>query len=204
MSLARPNDAPSPAPEEGDGADSEFSRAALVRLRGASLLDALEAQVPSSREHAEATASYAFCAAVELGHERSRCELVRETAALHDVGKLYGADGDHEAGRDLARGAGVPDEVCDWLLHARERFDGQGPQRLAGEEIPLESRIVRAACACDSLLASPSSGASADERRRRSVEQLRRMAGAELDPRVCAALVLAIDRAGAAGSTAAA
>ena len=215
MSSARPNDGPSPAPDAGADPASGFSLASLVRLRGASLLDGLETHLPGSREHAEATASYAFAAAVELGHDRSRCELVREAAKLHEVGKVYvprsvlakasgeldederaQLDRQHEAAHGLARGAGVPEQVCDWLLRVRERYDGAGPDGLAGERIPIESRIVRAACACDLLLASPETGrAKAAHPRGATVDELRRTAGAELDPRVVEALVTVVERA---------
>jgi hypothetical protein len=38
-----------------------------IRIAGATLLDALESHSPGSRDHADATASYGFAAAVELG-----------------------------------------------------------------------------------------------------------------------------------------
>ena len=119
---------------------------------------------PGSREHAEATASYAFATAVELGFERERAEAVREAARLHDVGMVYvptavlaaapeqlSPEGralidSHPAyGAKLALGAGIPDAVCDWIRATGERFDGGGPGGLAGERIPLEARIVRVA-----------------------------------------------------------
>jgi HD-GYP domain-containing protein (c-di-GMP phosphodiesterase class II) len=81
----------------------------------------------------------------------------------------------------------------------RERFDGSGPGGLAGDRIPVESRILRAACACDTALATPTPGrASSDERRRIAVEALRAAAGSELDPRVTEALAAMLERAAAA------
>ena len=217
MSSARLNDGHSPAPDLGGfEPHSEFSLASLVRLRGASLVEALEAHLPGSREHAEATASYAFAAAVELGYDRSHSELVREAAKLHDVGKVYlprellnkdpaSLDEDeraqierhHEAAHGLARGAGVPEQVCAWILRVRERFDGHGPEGLTADGIPIESRIARAACACDALLAGPaeSSPGGSEERRHAAVAQLRGAAGTELDPRVVEGLAAVLERA---------
>ena len=60
MSSELPADVGSPAPEE---------LAALTRERGAPLLEALERHSPGAREHAEATASYAF---VVAGRGRDR------------------------------------------------------------------------------------------------------------------------------------
>jgi HD-GYP domain-containing protein (c-di-GMP phosphodiesterase class II) len=189
--------------------------AELVRLRGAPLLDALDAHQPGSRDHAEATGSFAFAAAVSLGLDRVAAELCRETAKLHDIGIVYvpaevlqtpfdawdahqreAFDAHYEAGARLALGAGIPDDVCDWLLQIRERFDGKGPDGLAGDAIPIAARLARGACACDTLLASPVSGKSLDERRADARDRLLGAAGAELDPRVVDALGRVLSEAG--------
>jgi HD-GYP domain-containing protein (c-di-GMP phosphodiesterase class II) len=183
-----------------------------VRLRGAPLLGALDQHLPGAREHAEATASYAFAAAVGLRLRRAGAEICRETAKLHDVGKVYvpqailhkppaelTADeaeqlaGHYEAGARLALGAGIPDDVCGWLLQARERFDGRGPDGLAGSSIPIAARVTRAACACAGLLAA-SAGAGEDKRSATS-ESLRAMAGTELDPDAVEALAAILEQA---------
>jgi len=206
MSSDRPSDARSSEPEP-----------ARVKARGSELLDALERHLPGSRDHADGTAAYAFAAAVELDLERDRAEVVREAARLHEVGNVYvpaavlvrppgeltpkdraRLDSRFASGAELARGAGIPDQVCEWVGAYGERFDGSGPAGLAGERIPIESRIVRVACACDTALAAPAptpGGVSPDERRRIAVHALRASAGSELDPRVTAALVAMLERA---------
>ena len=156
-----------------DAPPADAALAALVRLRGAPLLDALEQHLPGSRDHAEATGAHAFAAAVGIGLDRAAADLCREAAKLHDVGMVYVPvavtqthfeswtdeqralfDAHYEAGAKLALGAGIPDDVCGWLLQIRERFDGQGPRACRGCD-PGRARIARAACACDTLLASP-------------------------------------------------
>jgi len=214
MSSERLSGAPSPPPEgDSTAAEVDLGLASLVRARGAPLLDALERHLPGSREHAAATASYAFATAVELGNDRRSSELIRETAKLHEIGKLYVSatvlarqpgertaderaqlEGHSEAAYRLARGAGIPDEVCGWILHVRERFDGDGPRGLAGAEIPLESRIARAGCACDRTLSGAIDAASTAERCRQAVEGLRAMAARELDPQVVGALAAVLER----------
>jgi HD-GYP domain-containing protein (c-di-GMP phosphodiesterase class II) len=189
-----------------------------VKARGTELLEALERHVPGARDHADGTAAYAFAAAVELELDRDHAEAVRETARLHEVGCVYvpaavvakprGELTTHEqalldsafaSGAELARGAGIPDQVSDWIGATRERFDGSGPAGLAGERIPIESRIIRVACACDTALAAPAAaGTSQDELRRMAVDALRAAAGSELDPRVTAALTTMLERATAA------
>jgi HD-GYP domain-containing protein (c-di-GMP phosphodiesterase class II) len=211
--------APSPGPEGPRTSEFELSLAAVVRGRGASLIEALERHLPGSREHAEATASYAFAGAAELELGRSGAEAVREVAKLHEVGKVYIPnailgrppvplsdeerrllDSQFAKGAELARGAGIPDQACDWILATGERFDGRGSRGMAGEGIPIQARIIRAACLCDSVLAAPASapsGASPQERRSRAVEELRAGAAKELDPRVVDALAGVLERAGA-------
>jgi two-component system, response regulator RpfG len=212
MSWDPPSGGPSSeADPAGGGAQAD--PAELARARGATLLDALEDHRPGSREHAEATASYAFAAAVELGFEREHADGVRETGRLHDVGMIYvpaavlaaaperrSAEGRalidaHPGyGAELALGAGVPPQICDWIRATAERFDGRGPGGLAGERIPLEARIVRVACACDSALTTPQIEGSATEHRAAAFGALRAAAGHELDPRVVDALTGMLDR----------
>jgi HD-GYP domain-containing protein (c-di-GMP phosphodiesterase class II) len=209
MSSDRPNDVLSPAASATEDL-SELSLVSLLRMRGAPLIDALEAHFPGSREVGEAAASYAFAVAVELGLARPSAELIREAAKLHDVGRVYvpaeilakpawsrtpaeGAqvEGHHELGAQLARGAGIPDRVCEWIRLGAERYDGGGPNRLAGEAIPLQARVSRAAYACYSALTEEPGEAPG----RSPFEALHGSAGRELDPMVVAALEAVLTRA---------
>ncbi len=212
MSSDHPRDVPSP-PASPQGA---LDLASLLRLRGRPLVDALDQHLPGAREHAEATASYAFAGAVGLGFDRSQSEVAREAAMLHEVGLVYvpaevaakpaqlrdeaeeAAWATHyEAGYQLVRGAGMPELVCGWLLRTRERFDGGGPEGMAGDGIPIESRLIRAACVCQTTLARARAGGEAEGPIRVAVEALAARAGAELDPRVVAALTTILQRAAA-------
>jgi HD-GYP domain-containing protein (c-di-GMP phosphodiesterase class II) len=204
MSSDRQSDAPSPPPDE---------LGPLVRSRGAPLLEALTEHVPDAEEHADATASYAFIAAVELGFGRDRCELYRDATKLHEIGLVYVPaeiaskpasartaveaatfEGHYEAGYRLARGAGIPERVCGWLLRQRERFDGSGPEGLAGDRIPVESRLVRAACVCQTAVATDEPG-DARTPLARAEAALGAAAGSELDPQVASALTAVLTRA---------
>jgi HD-GYP domain-containing protein (c-di-GMP phosphodiesterase class II) len=123
-------------------------------------------------------------------------EALAEAELEGDDAETEALEAQYEAGYWLARRAEIPEHVCDWLLRVRERYDGAGPEGLPGERIPMESRIIRAACVCDAALAEPA--APGQERRRRAIEQLNARAGGQLDPRVVAALVTLIGRASAA------
>ena len=212
MSSDLPNASPSPRADEPPADDRLVEQ---VRLRGAPLLEALEGHVPGAREHAEATGRYAFAAAVRFGLDRAEAELCREAAKLHDVGMVYvpgttvrkpfaswdaedreAFDAHYEAGARLARGAGLPEHVSRWLLQIRERFDGAGPEGLAGAAIPVVARNARAACACDTLLATGGRADATPGRRRDTIERLRAGAGRELDPGAVEALAQELEGGG--------
>jgi HD-GYP domain-containing protein (c-di-GMP phosphodiesterase class II) len=203
MSSDPPSDAPSSRPDPATGAGA---LAALVAQRGAPLLEALDGHLPGARRHADATAAYAFAAAVELDFERASAETIREAARLHDVGLVYvpaailarPADGLDDAERALldahleaayrlCRGAGIDEGICGWILRTRERYDGGGPDGLRGTEIPIESRVIRTACAGDLLLERV--GAEA------TLEALRAAESTELDPVVSDAVIAVLGRA---------
>jgi HD-GYP domain-containing protein (c-di-GMP phosphodiesterase class II) len=218
MSSDHPSDARSSAARESGGgaaAGTAPDLTSLLRARGAPLIEALERHLPGAREHAEGTAAYAFAASVELGFERTQCEVAREAAKLHEIGQVYvpagvlakpaserdaaetgQVDAHYEAGYRLARGAGVPEYACGWLLRARERYDGAGPEGLAADRIPIESRLIRAACACETALSAPPDTAGPLPHRH-AILELGSRAGNELDPRVAAALTAVIERAAA-------
>ena len=212
MSSVRPSDAPSPRPP-GAGADPPPNLANLLRERGDPLLEALERHLPGSREHAVATASYAFVAAAGMGFARDQTDVAREAAMLHDIGLIYVPAGiagkpaeartadetatweaHYEAAYQLARGAGIPEYVCGWLLRVRERYDGRGPEGLAGDAIPVESRLIRAACACQTALTSATGAGPAH---RVAIAELAGRAAGDLDPKAAAALIAMLNRAAA-------
>jgi len=137
---------------------------------------------------------------------------------LHDVGKIVVPDliltnpgpltdaewqtmRTHPAiGADLLRHFPELAPACSAVRHHHERFDGTGyPDRLAGDQIPLEARIVAAADAYSAMTAERTyhtPRATAD-----ALDELHRSAGGHLDPVVVAALIEEL-QADAAESTA--
>jgi HD-GYP domain-containing protein (c-di-GMP phosphodiesterase class II) len=77
------------------------------------------------------------------------------------------------------------------VRHEHERWDGAGyPDRLAGEDIPLGSRII---LACDALHAMTSDRPYRKALPREvALEELRRHSGTQFDPRVIEALLAVI------------
>ncbi len=173
--------------------------AALARARGASLLEALEAHMSTATARSEIAAALAVAIATEAGS--ADAELVGEAARLHEVGKLYvpaellyarpddlaepqreQLSGHSVHGHALARGAGVPDRACAWILNARERWDGAGPTGLGGEDIPVGSRVI---AVCREYLDAPLAVDPPDQEsdpRAAALARLRALGGTVLDP----------------------
>ena len=84
-------------------------------------------------------------------------------------------------------------EEARWVRHHHERYDGSGyPDGLAGEDIPLESRIILVADAFEAMTSDrPYRKAPGHEF---AISELRRHAGGQFDPRVVDALCRALDR----------
>ena len=92
-----------------------------------------------------------------------------------------------ELGRDIIAGAGMT-EIADWVCHLHERFDGGGyPSGVAGEDIPLESRILSAADALEAMTYARvyRPALRLDE----ALAELETAAGSQFDPLVAARLV---------------
>jgi len=176
------------------------------------LLDALADRVAGAREHADATASYAFATAVELGLDRDFCAIVRTAARIHDIGKLYvrrellaraedeltrraraELDSHPTAGHRLARGAGFPEPVCELVLHCGDRFDAGGGPDGDDPEAPLGSRIIAAACEYDRRLSQHLAPGGAG--RRWALIAFVEQSGSRLDPLAVDALARVAERA---------
>jgi hypothetical protein len=149
----------------------------------------------------------------ELGMPDDRVEVLRFAGILHDVGKLgvptrlLRKEGPltpderrvielhPEYGHEMVRGIGFLGEARAAILHHHERLDGRGyPYGLSGGQIPELARVVAVADAFDAMTSTRS------YRRARpvttAVEELRRCAGAQFDPRMVRALARALDRHG--------
>jgi two-component system, cell cycle response regulator len=156
------------------------------------------------REHVDDVADLAERVGRELGLDDDVIAHVRRAAALHDVGKVAIPDEILHAPRKLtedewvymrqhtiigARIIGAAPEllpVAEIVRSSHERYDGGGyPDKLAGEEIPLGSRIV---AVCDSWDAMTTTRAYRGAMPvSEALAELERCAGTQFDPRVVAA-----------------
>jgi len=149
--------------------------------------------------HVDRVAAFAYLIGHDMGFGASRLRDLVLAAQMHDIGKIGlpphiltkpGKLTDQEfsqirlhpgKGWEIVRRLKGLDSVSTVIRHHHERFDGSGyPDRLAGEAIPLESRIISVADTFDALTSER------PYRREMSIAEaeaeLRRVAGYQLDP----------------------
>jgi diguanylate cyclase (GGDEF)-like protein len=182
---------------------------ALVRVQ--------EERSPLLGPHVSEVTALSEAVAERLGLPERRLHDLRQTAELHDVGKMAIPDEvldkpgpltadewrlirEHTIiGERIVSAAPALGEVAKLVRATHERFDGGGyPDGLVGEQIPLEARIVSAADAfCAMTQERPYRAAKSVEG---ALEELRRCSGSQFDPRVAKALI-AVVREGTARSS---
>jgi two-component system cell cycle response regulator len=170
------------------------------------LLSALMERDPVLGGHLSVVAELAERTARRLGLNRDELEVVRHAAELHDVGKvaipdeILGKAGpltEEEwtfvrrhtlAGERIIAAAPALTAVARLVRSSHERWDGAGyPDALAGDAIPLGSRIVAVADAFDAMTSGrPYRAAITHED---ALAELQRCAGTQFDPAVVAAFV---------------
>jgi putative nucleotidyltransferase with HDIG domain len=159
--------------------------------------------------HSAAVARYAREVANILGVDEREQDLIHTAALLHDIGKFIFPDSilfaerkltdeewaivklHPEQGAKLVRRIEGYGPVADIIYCHHERYDGNGYYKVPREEIPLGSRIIAAADTYDVMT-------SRDSYRRpvsseAALMELRRVAGAQLDPMVVEAFVEMIE-----------
>ena len=150
--------------------------------------------------HSAAVARFAKATAAAAGLPQRDQELVHTAGLLHDVGKFTFPDhtltsahlteedwelirSHPQRGADIVGRVHGYADVAEIVLCHHERMDGRGyPRNLAGEEIPLLSRLLAVADCFDVMTARDSYRAPmpfAD-----ALDELRRVAGTQLDARL--------------------
>ena len=182
-------------------------------LRGAhlyGLVASIDGQTRYTRDHSENVAAYATALGGALGLSRERMAVLRRAALLHDIGKVAVPVGilskpgqltDSEraeierhssVGATMILRSGLTTEAR-FVRHHHERFDGAGyPDRIGGEEIPFESRILFVADSFEAMTSDRAyrKGMAPGE----ALDELRRCSGTQFDPQVVEAMAGLIER----------
>jgi diguanylate cyclase (GGDEF)-like protein/putative nucleotidyltransferase with HDIG domain len=176
----------------------------------AALAAALDAKDRHTEAHSRETAALAKAVGRRLGLEADALRFLEYGALLHDIGKI-GVPGyilnkpgplDAEETAIMREHPVIGERIVasvPFLARIRpivraehERWDGGGyPDRLSGERIPIEARIVHA---CDAFQAMASDRPYRVARPREWImEEIRAQAGRQFDPRVAQALLEVIE-----------
>jgi diguanylate cyclase (GGDEF)-like protein len=175
-----------------------------VKTLTRALARTVDAKDSYTRSHCETVSELCGRIAVKLGLAEEHVSKIALAGLLHDVGKIGIPDAilqkptrltDEEfeemkrhstLGATIVAGAEL-EEQANWILHHHERPDGRGyPDGLAGDEIPLESRIILVADAFEAI--------TADRPYRRgrpipdALAEIERHSGTQFEPRCVAAL----------------
>jgi putative nucleotidyltransferase with HDIG domain len=182
------------------------------------LMDALALRDRETSRHATAVARYAKALAVELGCNESEQETIHIAGLLHDIGKFTWSDRilhpeqltdadwvvikrHPQDGAELVGKLDGYGRVADAILYHHERVDGGGyPAGLIGTEIPLASRIVSICSTFDSMTRSTMYGPPLS--REDAIDELRKIAGRQVDGEIAESFIAMIQRDPALGADA--
>ena len=163
------------------------------------LTGAIEARDPYTRGHSSRVTELAEAVALRLGWTEERIASLRLGGPLHDIGKLAVShevlhkEGQLDAeelaeirehprtGAKLLLRVAALREAIPYVLYHHERWDGTGyPSGKAGEEIPLEARVLAIADAFDAMTSDrPYRRALTHEE---ALAEVERCAGTQFDP----------------------
>lgn len=134
------------------------------------LATAIDAKDPYTYGHSRRVAELSVAIGNELGIERDRVRKLELASLLHDIGKIgtpenilrkpgmlqpeeYEKIKEHPAkGAEILSMIAEFSEIVTWIRHHHEWYDGTGyPDRVAGENIPVEARIIAIADSYDAM-----------------------------------------------------
>lgn len=191
---------------ESLGGDAMPSPATIEHVPAVLILaETLDLRDTGTALHSQTVGRYAEMIATALGLEEDRVKRIRLAGLLHDIGKIGVPDPilrkpgalepwewqeirkHPELGARILAGANLED-ISGWVLAHHERPDGGGyPAGLAGDEIPIEARILSVADAFEAMTAervySPPMPVP------EAVAELQRHAGTQFDAEVVELLI---------------
>jgi HD-GYP domain-containing protein (c-di-GMP phosphodiesterase class II) len=161
-----------------------------------------------TREHSQRVVALSEAIGARMGLNAHQMDILSLAAGLHDIGKIGIPDSillksgklsaqEYEGikahpmiAANMLRSLVNPmlDEVADCVLHHHEHWDGCGyPDHLAGEEIPLLSRIVAVVDAYDAMTTRRNYRAPVEKAD--AIELIASLSGTQFCPEAVAAFV---------------
>lgn len=157
------------------------------------VVTALDTHLEYHSDHSRQVARLAVSVGRALELDEKRIENMHFAALLHDIGMLKvprsmlatpeAVQAHSKAGSEMLLQITVWEHLADTVLYHHEWYDGKGyPTGIAGEEIPLESRIIGLAEAFDSM--TNTSSYKLPMSRSDAAEAIRESAGTQFDPAI--------------------
>ena len=157
------------------------------------LVTALDSQLDLQTGHSRRVAQFSNVMGRALGLDQVRLERLHFAALLHDVGMLRidqklrenkkACQKHPQLGFRMLERIKLWEKVAPVVLHHHEWWNGEGyPEGLAGEDIPLEARIIGIAEAFDSMTSATSYRVPVTVPE--ALDEVRRCAGTQFDPEV--------------------
>ena len=189
--------------------------AVAQRASGADEADALKAlatqRMPDTMAHAERVGRYAQSVAREMGVERELGTTLELAARFHDIGKVAMPDAlltkpspltpgemaimrrHVDLGAEILQATGALASIAPLVLTSHEWFNGGGyPQRLAGSDIPLATRIITVVDAYDAMTQDRSYRKGSH--RQDAIAELLRCTPTQFDPGIVTAFLSVLGR----------
>jgi putative nucleotidyltransferase with HDIG domain len=170
------------------------------------LAEVIDLRDPNVLGHSKRVTAYAVALAEKMGLNEKQVRLIHKASLLHDIGKLgipneilmkpsqltpieYEAIKKHaDLGGNLVKNSPSLLALVPIIRHHHEFYNGMGyPEKLAGNQIPIEARIVSVADALEAMTSDR------PYRKRFTISQvideLRTFSGTQFDPLVVSAAI---------------
>ena len=169
----------------------------------------VEARDKYTKGHSERVAEYAEKIALKMGFRQEEVELLKETALLHDIGKLGVQESilnkkeklteqeweiirKHPSiGEDMLSPVLAQKEMLAAVKQHHERFDGNGyPNKLSGDDINVFAQILSVADAYDAMTSSRAYRPAFTKQM--AAEELKKNSGSQFNPKIVDAFLQAL------------
>lgn len=171
------------------------------------LVRAAEMRDPSSQGRSERIAGYAFATGRQLGLGDEMLEDLQLAGLLHDVGALVSTDADDkdatptdgatsaahriEATLSITRDMECHAKVEKAIRYHLERYDGSGPEGLAGDDIPVAARVLGLAVVFEEMMQGGEEASTTSAILRDAMVEVGGLAGRAFDEEVTQAMLIA-------------